>query len=263
MIFIKKSIQVKSLLLLAIIFAGLFFSTCTSNNQAANTPQQSIKETKKMEVEIWSDVVCPFCYIGKRKFENALSKFEHKDNIKVIWKSYQLNPDQKTDASKNSIQALAANRNISIAESAEMHGYVVDMAKAVGLNYNMDKTISANSLKAHRFIHYAKSKNKQDEAEEKLFQAYFMDGVNIDDDASLIAIGKSIGLDEPEVSKVLASTDFESDVKHDIYEAQQVGVRGVPYFVFDQKTAVSGAQESDTFLNALKQSYSKWKEVNP
>ena len=252
--------------LLNLVFA-IAVSSC-QESKSTNTvikPNQKLIKNKevKMQVEIWSDVMCPFCYIGKRKFETALAQFEHKENIEVVWKSYQLNPEMKTDPTKNSIVALAEHKGISIAESEEMHKYVIDMASKVGLQYNMNKSISANSFNAHRLTHYAKSKGKQLELEEKLFEAYFILGKNIDDQNTLIALGESVGLLHDEMSKVLSSNAHADDVSKDIYEAQQVGVRGVPFFVFDRKFAISGAQESDVFLQSLQKAFDYWKTNNP
>lgn len=252
--------------LLYLVFASAV-SSCQeskSNNIVIKPNQKLTKNNKvKMQVEIWSDVMCPFCYIGKRKFETALAQFEHKENIEVVWKSYQLNPEMKTDPTKNSIVALAEHKGISIAESEEMHKYVIDMASKVGLQYNMNKTISANSFNAHRLTHYAKSKGKQLALEEKLFEAYFILGKNIDDQNTLIALGESVGLLHDEMAKVLSSNAHADDVSKDIYEAQQVGVRGVPFFVFDRKFAISGAQESDVFLQSLQKAFDYWKTNNP
>jgi predicted DsbA family dithiol-disulfide isomerase len=217
----------------------------------------------KMQVEIWSDVMCPFCYIGKRKFETALSQFAEKNNIEVVWKSFQLNPDMKTDVNKNSIVALAEHKGISLAESKEMHQYVIEMAAKAGLNYQMDKTISANSFNAHRLTHYAKSQGKQLAVEEKLFEAYFILGKNIDDINTLVNIGESAGLESNALLKVLQGNDYADEVNKDIYEAQQVGARGVPFFVFGRKYAVSGAQESAVFLQTLQKSFEEWKKNNP
>lgn len=237
-------------------------------SQSTNTTVNSIKNTNKkpqskMQVEIWSDVMCPFCYIGKRKFEAALAQFNHSKNIEVVWKSYQLNPDMKTDPKKNSIVALAEHKGISMEESQEMHKYVVEMAAQAGLKYNMNKTISANSFNAHRLTHYAKSQGKQLEVEEKLFEAYFILGKNIDDINTLISIAESVGLSHDAVAKVLQGNDYAEDVNNDIYEAQQVGVRGVPFFVFDRKYAVSGAQESAVFLQSLQKAFDEWQKSNP
>lgn len=235
----------------------------STNSRIKSGKINTHKTQNKMQVEIWSDVMCPFCYIGKRKFETALAQFENSAAIEIVWKSYQLNPEMKTDPSKNSISALAEHKGISIAESHEMHNYVIEMASKAGLNYNMDKTISANSFNAHRLTHFAKSMGKQLDAEEKLFEAYFISGKNIDDITTLIELGKSIGLAQDELTKVLESDAYAGDVRRDIYEAQQIGVRGVPFFVFDRKYAVSGAQESDVFLQSLQKSYEEWKKNNP
>lgn len=244
----------------------LAFVSC-QESKSTNTLLKNNKITKnkssKMQVEIWSDVMCPFCYIGKRKFETALSQFAHKESIEVVWKSFQLNPEMKTDPNKNSIVALAEHKGISIEESKEMHNYVIEMAANAGLNYNMDKTISANSFNAHRLTHYAKSQGKQLAIEEKLFEAYFILGKNIDDLNTLIAIGESAGLSREAVAKVLQGDDYAEDVRKDIYEAQQVGARGVPFFVFDRKFAISGAQESNVFLTSLNKAFEEWKKNNP
>ena len=215
-----------------------------------------------MKVEIWSDVVCPFCYIGKRNFETALAQFEHKNNIQVEWKSFLLTPDFKTTPNQSLAQFLAERRGISEEESKSSLNYVSQMAQQAGLNYNMDKAIPANSFNAHRFIHFAKANGKQGEAEEQLFQAYFTNGKNIDDFSTLIELGKEIGLNTGDLKNALEKGSYAEDVHADIYEAQQIGVRGVPFFVFDRKQAVSGAQKSQTFLRVLEESFAQWRKEN-
>jgi predicted DsbA family dithiol-disulfide isomerase len=210
-----------------------------------------------MEVEIWSDVMCPFCYIGKRKFETALASFEGKDQVNIIWKSYQLAPDLQTDPNTNNYEYLAQHKGVSLAEAKNMSNYVVDIAAKVGLQYNFDIAVVANSHKAHRFLHFALKHNLQNQAEEALFKAYFTDGQNIDNVATLLKIAEDIGLDPSLSQEVLESDAFASDVQKDIYEAHQVGVRGVPFFVFNRKLAVSGAQEPATFLQALEKASAK------
>lgn len=211
----------------------------------------------KMQVEIWSDVMCPFCYIGKRKFENALAQFPEKQHIEVIWKSYQLSPDLVTDPHINIHQYLAKHKGMSIGEAKGLNEQVTHMAAEVGLTYNLDQSVVANSFDAHRFTHFAKQYGKQLEAEEKLFQAYFTEGKNIDDHATLIQLGTEIGLDASLLELALSKGSYADDVRSDIYEAQQVGVRGVPFFVIDRKYAISGAQDSKTFLQALTQAYTE------
>lgn len=218
---------------------------------------------KKMKVEIWSDVMCPFCYIGKRRFEKALDQLPGKENIEVIWKSYQLNPELQTDPTKNINQYLSEVKGMSLERAAQLNQQVTEMAAGEGLQYKLDKAIIANSLNAHRFSHFALSKNKQDEAEEQLFKAYFTEGKNTDDIDILINLGTAIGLDPKEVREVLESDRYTEEVRMDIQESVRLGVRGVPFFVFDRKYAVSGAQEIPVFLQNLEKSFEEWKQEQP
>ncbi len=214
----------------------------------------------KMKVEIWSDVMCPFCYIGKRKFENALSAFPDKDKIEVEWKSFQLAPEMKTTPGKTIHEYLSEHKGLSLADAKRMNDHVTAMAAKVGLTYNFDTAVVANSFNAHRFSHFAKEKGKQNEAEEKLFYAYFTEGKNTDDFNTLIKLGEEIGLEPMEVRTALEKGSFGDEVTADIEEAHQLGVNGVPFFVFDRKYAVSGAQESQTFTQVLTKSFGEWKK---
>lgn len=214
-------------------------------------------EQEKLKIEIWSDVMCPFCYIGKRRFENALQQFEHHDNVEVTWKSYQLDPTMEANPGKNLYEYLAERKGITLEHSIQMHNQLTGMAKELGLNYNFDKAVIANSFDAHRFSHLAKEKGLQDAAEEALFKAYFTEGKNIANHDTLIELGIAIGLDAHEIKQTLHSKQYAEDVKHDINEANQVGVRGVPFFVLGGKYAVSGAQQSETFLGALNQTWNE------
>jgi predicted DsbA family dithiol-disulfide isomerase len=208
-----------------------------------------------MKVEIWSDVMCPFCYIGKRKFENALAQFPYKNNIEVVWKSFQLDPTTVTNPSINTIEHLAHKKGWSLQQAQETSAQVTNIAKQVGLEFNFDKAVVANSFDAHRLSHLAKKHGKQNDLEEKLFKAYFTDGKNTADYSTLLQIGLELGIDEQEIKHVLNSNAYANEVEADIIEAQQIGVRGVPFFVLDRKYAISGAQESETFLNALIKAY--------
>jgi predicted DsbA family dithiol-disulfide isomerase len=214
-----------------------------------------------MEIEIWSDVMCPFCYIGKRRFEDALEKFPGKADVSVQWKSFQLNPQMETIPGKNINEYLAEHKGWTMDKAREMNQYVTDMAKDAGLEYHMDKAVVANSFDAHRLIQLAKKHGLGDAAEEGLFKAYFTEGKNTADHQVLLNIATSIGLDRQETEQVLASDAFADDVRRDVYEAQQVGARGVPFFVFDRKYAVSGAQASETFLQTLEQAHAAWQSV--
>ncbi|GAB4033348.1 DsbA family oxidoreductase [Spirosoma gilvum] len=216
-----------------------------------------------MEIEIWSDVMCPFCYIGKRKFEAGLAQFGHKEDVKVVWKSFQLNPGLKTDPSKNVNQYLADIKGWSLQQAEQMNDRVTDMAREVGLEYHFDKAIVANSWDAHRLVQLAKKHGLGDAAEERLFRAYFTEGKNTSDHTTLIELGTDIGLDASEVRDMLNSKAFTDEVSHDLYEAQQLGIRGVPFFVLNRKYAVSGAQAPETFLGALETAWAEWDQQQP
>jgi predicted DsbA family dithiol-disulfide isomerase len=216
-----------------------------------------------MKVEIWSDVMCPFCYIGKRRFEKALKNSGHSDEIEVEWKSFQLNPDLVTDPSTNIDQYLANVKGFSIDHAKQLNAHVTQMAAEAGLTYNFDKAVVANSFNAHRLSHLAKQHGLGDAAEEALFVAYFTEGKNIDDTATLIELGKHIGLDTDEVKKVLEIDTYADEVKHDVAEAQYLGIRGVPFFVMNRKYGVSGAQAVNVFEETIDKAFAEWEKENP
>lgn len=212
-----------------------------------------------MKVEIWSDVMCPFCYIGKRKFEKALEQFQHKEEVEVEWKSFQLDPSIITDPSKSIHQFLAERKGFSIEKAREMNDYVTKLAEKVGLTYNFEKAVVANSFDAHRFSHLAKKHKVKNEAEELLFKSYFSEGKNTADIDTLVQLGIAIGINSDEVKQMLKSKMYEEEVKSDINEAANIGVTGVPFFVVNRKYAISGAQESTVFLSLLNKVYEESK----
>ncbi len=206
-----------------------------------------------LKVEIWSDIICPFCYIGKRKFESALKQFEANDNIEITWKSFQLAPDMKTDTSISIDEYLAIHKGFSIEKAREMNTYVTQIAKQEGLSFNFDRSIVANTLLAHQMLHFARTVGKQEVTKERLLKAYFTDGKNIDDEQTLLELATEIGLDIDKLNQALNSNDFVDEVKADIDEAQQLGVRGVPFFVFNRSHAISGAQLVEVFVETIQQ----------
>lgn len=208
-----------------------------------------------MKVEIWSDVVCPYCYIGKREFENGLARFPHKDQVEVEWKSFELDREAPVLSPDDMYDRLANKYGRTRDEAKNMVAGVVERARSVGLNYDMDNAVMGSSFDAHRLIQFAKTKGKGDAAEERLFKAHFVLGEHIGDKAVLKMIAEQIGLDGAAVEEMLAGDAFTEAVRNDAYEAQQIGVRGVPFFVIDSKYAVSGAQPSDHFLGALQQAW--------
>lgn len=216
-----------------------------------------------MKIEIWSDVMCPFCYIGKRNFERALEQFADKDKLQVVWKSFQLDPSIPEVQSESYSNYLVKAKGMPKAQVDAMLANVTQNAKNAGLDYDFDKSVMVNSLKAHRVIQFAKTRGLGDVAEERFFKAFFTEGENIADDATLIKIGKDIGLDEAAVELALTNDKYLDMINQDIQEARTIGVQGVPFFVFNRKYAVSGAQPPQAFLQTLQKSFAEWREVNP
>ncbi len=204
-----------------------------------------------MKVDIWSDVRCPFCYIGKKKFEMALDQFEHKDKVEIEWHSFELDPNAETLLDKSPYDYLAERYGKSREWAIGTHEQVAQTAAEVGLIFNFDQSIMANSFDAHRLIQFAKVNAASDSVEENLFKAHFTDGKNIADHQVLISIAKESGLDALETEVMLKSNDFTDEVRYDEKTAQNIGITGVPFFVINHKHGISGAQSPDTFLAAL------------
>lgn len=219
----------------------------------------------KMQIEIWSDVMCPFCYIGKRHFEAAMRKFSGRDRIEVIWKSFQLDPSipEETNPNLTATQYLASRKGIGEQQVKMLHQQVEQMARTAGLEYHLDNTAVYNSFKVHRLIQLAKTKGLGDAAEEAFFRAHFTENKNLADLPVLTEIGKRIGLKEAEVQEALQNDLYADKVRQDIQEAGAIGVNGVPFFVFNRKYAISGAQPAEAFLQTLEKTFAEWKKDHP
>ncbi|UII34608.1 DsbA family oxidoreductase [Fulvivirga ulvae] len=215
---------------------------------------------EKMQVEIWSDIACPFCYIGKRNFETALSQFPHKEKIEVNWRSFQITPHARHTPGMDNNQALADHLGTTVAQAKMMSERVTAMAKGAGLTYNMDRLVWANTLDAHRLIQYAQSVGLDDQMEERLFQAHFTNGENIEDHATLLKIALEVGLEEGPVRKVLESNQYAAEVDKDISVAQNLGVRGVPSFIINRKASFSGAMPVTDFARMLSSAFENWQK---
>ena len=216
-----------------------------------------------MKIEIWSDVMCPFCYIGKRNFETALEQFSNKNGVEVEWKSFQLDPSLPEVQDSNYTDYLMVSKGLGRPQVEGMLNNVTQMAKGVGLEYDFDRAVMVNSFKAHRVLQLAKMRGLGDAAEERLFRAFFTEGRNIADDDTLLELGKEAGLNETEIRSSLSDERYSDMVKQDIQEARAIGVTGVPFFVFNRKYAVSGAQPPQAFLQTLEKAYAEWREANP
>lgn len=204
--------------------------------------------------------MCPFCYIGKKRFEEALAVFPQRDQVEIVWKSFQLNPGLEFKEGDTLNSYLARHKGWSEEYARQANEQVSDMAQQAGLHFNLEKAIPANTLKAHRLLHLAARHGKQTVLEEKLFSAYFSEGKNVGDDTVLLQLGTAVGLPEQEVKELLQGSTFTQEVLRDQQEAQQIGVRGVPFFVLDRRYAVSGAQSVEVFRQALEKA---WIEATP
>lgn len=216
-----------------------------------------------MKIEIWSDVMCPFCYIGKRNFEKALAQFAEKEKIEIVWKSFQLDASVPDIATESYEEYLVKRKGLSAEQVKGMLQNVTQMAHEAGLDYHFDRSVMVNSLKAHRLIQFAKTRKLGDEAEERLFHAFFTEGKSIADIDTLTQLGVEIGLDATELQVAFTEEQYAYQVNKDIQEARQIGVNGVPFFVFNRKYAISGAQPPQAFLETLRKSFDEWQKLNP
>lgn len=210
-----------------------------------------------MQIEIWSDVVCPWCYIGKRRFETALARFAHRDEVTLVWRSFELDPNAPRQGAQNLNAYLATKMGISLEQAAAMNEQVTELAANEGLDYQLDRAKHGNTFDAHRLIHLAAAHGLQAVAKERLLRAYFSEGLPISDHATLAALGAAIGLDLDEVNTMLAGDAYAANVRDDEQRATGFGIRGVPFFVFNERYGVSGAQSSVVFLDALEQAWAK------
>lgn len=216
----------------------------------------------KMKIEIWSDVICPFCYIGKRNFEQALGEFSESDYIEVEWKSFQLDPNAKPESGVDAYTYLAETKGKTLEWSYQVHQQITEMAAQSGLDYHFDIAQPANTFLAHRLIQLAKTKGKGADAEEALFSAYFTEGRNIQDVSTIIEIGTDLDISSDALKLLVDSDIYSEEVKRDIYEAKQLGINSVPFFVLDNKYGVSGAQPAKTLAAYIEKAFTEWENVN-
>lgn len=212
-----------------------------------------------MKVEFWSDIVCPWCYIGKRRFEKALSQFEHGNEVEVIWRSFELDPSSPR-LSGDIIEGLSKKIGKPIAQVKQMTEQITTLAAQDGLEYRFDLMKSGNTFDAHRLIHYAESQGLVEEVSEQLYHAYFTEGLPVGDVDALLQVAVKAGLSETETRDILASDKYSENVRSDESRAHSLNVSGVPFVLANEKYAISGAQSTDVFLDALRQA---WNDAHP
>jgi predicted DsbA family dithiol-disulfide isomerase len=209
-----------------------------------------------MRVEIWSDVVCPWCYIGKRRFEAALAEFPHAAHVEVVWRSFELDPAAPAVRDGSNVERLARKYGVSAEQAQAMLDRMTLVADGEGLPFRLDIARSGNTFDAHRLLHLALQHGVQDALKEALLAAYQVEGEVISDHDVLTTRAVVAGLDEREVRALLDGDRFAAEVRRDESEAQELGISGVPFFVVDRRYAVSGAQDSDVLLGVLERAWS-------
>ncbi len=220
-----------------------------------NMPQE------KITVEVWSDVVCPFCYLGKKKLENAIKELEAEQLVEVIWKSFQLDPNFPKDTALPSAEYLSQRKGYPIDQVRAMSHHLANQGLEYGIDFQFEKALTFNTFDAHRLIHWANEFHKSNELKQAFLIAYFTNGENLSQAENLIKVVCSIGLDSEKAKAVLDSDKYAEEVRQDIYQAQQVGVRGVPFFLINNNQTISGAQDDKVFVKALKAEMKKTKPL--
>ena len=210
-----------------------------------------------MNIEVWSDIVCPWCYIGKRRLEAAIEKFERRDAVRVTWRSYQLDPNAPKVSTQTTREMLASKYGVSLEKADGMQARVTGVAAEEGLEYRLDDTLHFNTFDAHRLIHFAKSKGLQDEMKERLMKAHFTEGRSPADTETLVSLAQEIGLDGTESRAVIEGDAYAEAVRADAELAREYGIQGVPFFVIAGKYGVSGAQPSDSLLEIIGKAWSE------
>jgi predicted DsbA family dithiol-disulfide isomerase len=214
-----------------------------------------------VKVEIWSDVVCPWCYIGKRRFEAALSRFAHRDDVEVVWRSFELDPSAPpTGTPGGQAERLAAKYGTTVDAARQMQQRVSDAAAGEGLDFDLDVAVPANTVDAHRVIHLAERQGLQGQMKERLLRAHFTEGEAVGEVPTLVRLAAEVGLDADTVRSLLATEELTDAVRADESEARALGISGVPFFVIDRRYGVSGAQPSEHLLEALQ---TAWTDSHP
>lgn len=213
-----------------------------------------------MKIEIWSDIVCPWCYIGKRRFESALATFPHRDDVEVVYRSFELDPSAEKKSGVSSTDMLAKKYRISRERAEAMNARVSALAAQEELDYHLESARHANTFDAHRLIHFAASHGRQIEMKERLMRAYFTESADVGDTDTLVRLAAEVGLNTGEAREALQRGAFADDVRADERRAQMLGISGVPYFVIDEKYGISGAQPTEVFAQALQ---AIWVESHP
>ncbi len=207
--------------------------------------------TEKLTIEIWSDIACPFCYMGDALLQQALATTPHEGEVEARYRSFQLMPELPPDTDMNATELLVRAKGMSRAQAAALNAQITERARALGLEYHLDEVRAVNTRAAHRLSHFALEEGKQHALMQRLFRAYFTEGANVAEPEALASFAAEVGLDRDRALEVVREGAYEREVVEDMALARELGIRGVPFFLFNRKYAVSGAQPLEVFLKAL------------
>lgn len=210
-----------------------------------------------MRIEIWSDVICPWCYIGKRRLEMALAKFPHWEEVQVTWRSFELDPDFPAQQAGSLEELLAQKYRVSRQEAAAMNERVTAVARESGLEYRLHSARPGNTFDAHRLLHFADSQQLGDRASERLMHAYFSESLPVGERSALVRLAPEFGVTESDAQVVLASNAYAREVRADEARAANFGITSVPFFLIDEQYAISGAQSVEVFADVLQRAWSE------
>jgi predicted DsbA family dithiol-disulfide isomerase len=208
-----------------------------------------------VHVEIWSDIACPWCFVGKRRFEAALARFEHRDEVQVTWRSFELDPEAPAERKGERAANLAAKYGTTVERAREMEQQMTDVAAADGLEFRFDRARAGNTFDAHRLVHLAAAHGRQDAMKERLLRGYLGEGELMSDHAALARLAAEAGLPEDEVRETLATDRYADEVRADEQTAMSLGISAVPFFVIDRAMGASGAHPPDALLRMLEQGW--------
>lgn len=214
-----------------------------------------------MKIEIWSDIACPWCYVGKRRFERALESFSHRDDVEVSWRSFELDPTAPRQHGEPQAELLSKKYGVSLEQAEAMNANMTAEARKEGLDFRFDRVQVGNTFDAHRLIHFAATEGKRDAMVERLFQAYLTDGAALGDVEVLVRLASEVGLDTGGTRAALGGDAFADEVRADEKRARFLGVSSVPFFAIDERYGVSGAQPPEVLLDALRQAWRERREA--
>jgi predicted DsbA family dithiol-disulfide isomerase len=239
----KKYLFIQLLTIELLLLCGIGFS---------QHKKDTIMSNNIITIDIWSDIVCPFCYVGKKKLEKAIEQLQLQNNVVIRWHSFELSPDFPKGVSMPATTYLTEKRGYPLAQLQQAQQHLTEQGKRYGITFNFSKSLSFNTFDVHRLWQWSKTAQKEQEFKEVFMHAYFTEGIDLSKEENILILIKQLGLDEQKATEILKSNDFSEEVLNDQKTARELGIVGVPYFIINGNQVISGAQDDRVFENALK-----------